>query len=436
MLGALFVHYPNGFMYDQKEQLTQALSGNYNDWHPVIHTLLFYRLPTLFIKSKIMCSIFQMSLILIILLYFCKFLEKYGLNKYIITIILSLFILNPTFDYMAIIPVKDTACSYCIFLLTLYLINIYFTKGEWLKKKLNFIAFLVVCFGLTFFRHNGIGTFILVLIPMIFIFKNIRKFSILVFTIIISLRFIFIPVIYKLCNIYKVNFTFSEISCIMLNQLTYIYYNNGDISAEELKKLSKMQDLEIVYRGGYDPYNYDSIKFDSDFYTVKSPYINTHIKEFLKLYYNIIKKNKKMTLDSYLYSTYMIWHVNLDNEKDLRHLSWDYFVTPDNKFVANYVTMKINFCHFPWALVFFGSGISIFLIIFSLCYVLCTNKNKLKLLLIYLPVLTNLAVVFMILPSWQTRFIYPNLVCAIPLILLMFLAKDKKSISHLKLNEE
>ena len=133
-----------------------------------------------------------------------------------------------------------------------------------------------------------------------------------------------------------------------------------------------------------------------------------------------------MALDSYLYSTYMIWHVNLDTERDLEHLSGGYFITPDNKFVRNYATMKINFCHFPWTLIFFGSGTSLFLIIFSLCYVLCTNKNKLKLLLIYLPVLTNLAVIFMILPSWQTRFIYPNLICAFPLVLFMFLAKDKK----------
>ncbi len=435
MICSLIVHYPESFMYDQKEQLKQAFSGNYNDWHPVIHTFLFYRLPTLFIKSKIMCSLFQMGLVLAVLLYFCKFLEKYGVGKIVITVILSLLILNPTFDYMTVIPVKDTAYSYCIFLLTLYLINIYFTNGGWLKKKLNFIAFLVVCFGLTFFRHNGIGTFIMVLVPMIFILKNIRKFSILLFTIILSLRFIFVPFIYKLCNIHKVNFTFSEISCIMLNQLSYIYYNNGNISNDELRKLSKMQNLKIIYSGRYDPYNYDSIKFDSNFYTVYSPYINTHKKEFLKLYYNLIRKNKKMALDSYLYSTYMIWHVNLDTEKDLRNLSVVYFITPDKNHIMNYynifqnyATMKINFCHFPWTLILFGSGISLFLIIFSLFYVLCTNENKFKLLLIYLPVLTNLAMIFVILPGWETRFIYPNLICTFPLVLLMILAKNNKKI--------
>lgn len=43
---ALFPYYiayfPGGFGADCRFQLDQVLTGKYNDWHPAIHTLLFY----------------------------------------------------------------------------------------------------------------------------------------------------------------------------------------------------------------------------------------------------------------------------------------------------------------------------------------------------------------------------------------------------------
>ena len=432
MLLALYIYYPNNYSSDPLTHYQDAIAGIHSDWHPTIYVFLFYGLPTLFIKSKLMCSLFNMLFISFILLYFCKFLEKYGFSKLVITIVLSLFILNPTFDSMTITPIKDTAYSYCIFLLTLYLINIYFTKGEWLKKKLNFIAFLVVCFGLTFFRHNGIGTFILVLIPMIFIFKNIRKFSILVFTIIISLRFIFIPVIYKLCGIDKVTFNFSESTALLFHQISYIYNNDGVITSKQLKTLQKMQDLKTLSEY-YDPYNYNTTKYAMPNYGKYTKYIESHKKEFLNLWYELVSNNKKLAVKSYFYHTYCIWHIDINVAKVLdEYYKQIHSANLDRtdalyKVLSNiYLQYQHWFCLVPFIFITVGSGL--FLILFSLLYSFFKVKDKLKMTLIYLPVFSNLLIMLVMIPSKESRFVYSNLICAFPLIIFIFLLNNRKNI--------
>ncbi len=431
MLIGLIIYYPENLTVDELNQYRQALTGNYNDWHPIIHTLIFYRLPTILFKSKLSVSLFHMIFVALVLLYFCKTLNKYGFNKYVITIILSLFILNPYFDFMAIKPIKDTAYSYCIFLLTLYLINIYLSNGEWVNKKINFIAFLLACFGITFFRHNGIGTFILVIIPMIFIYKNIRKFSILIFVIIISLRFIIIPSVYKLCGLEKTTFTFSETVCIMLNQISYIYNNNGKITTQQLKTLEKMQDLKLM-KEKYDPYDYDEIKFSGDFYNTWSPYINTHKKEFFTLWYGLVKNNKKQAFTSYLYTTYLIWHIGFNMERAPRDMHYAFFGgnTTNNdvnykEFQYNYFNYKKTLYVFPFSMILITVSTGLFLLLFSLLYCIVKVKEKLKLIIIYLPVLTNLLMILLMLPGREARFVYPNLICAFPLVILMLLVNQK-----------
>ncbi len=429
MLLALYIYYPNNYRSDPLTHYQDAIAGVYTDWHPAIYIFLFYGLPTLFIKSKIMCSLFNMLFISLVLLYFCKFLEKYGFSKSIITVILSLFILNPTFDSMAITPIKDTAYSYCLFLLTLYLINIYFSKGEWIKRKVNFIAFLIACFGMTFFRHNGIGTFILLLIPMIFILKNIRKFSILIFAIIMCLRFIFIPFIYKLCNIDKVTFNFTESSALLFHQISYIYNNDGIITTKQLTTLKKFQDLKTL-TNYYDPYNYNITKYAMPNYDKYDQYVKSHKKEFLNLWYELISNNKKLAIESYFYHTYCIWHIDINLSKVLD----EYYKQINNvnlvktnslhEYISNiYLKYQRCFCLLPFIFITIGSGL--FLILFSLLYGLFKVKDKLRMILVYIPVLANSLIMLVMIPTKEARFIYSNLICAFPLIIFIFLLNSK-----------
>ena len=419
---ALYVYYPVNFTIDLNTQFNQTITNNYSDWHPLIHTLLFYKLPTLIISSKLSCSIFQMILLSIILLYFCNTLSKYGLSKKKITIVLSLFILNSGFDLMAISPIKDTAFSYCIFLMTIFLMNIYITNGEWINKKTNFWLFLVASFGVAFFRHNGIATFLVTIICMIFIYKKIRKKSIYIFLIIVSLRFIFIPAIYKANNINKTQGTLSEMVCILLNQISYIYNNNGNISDNQIKELKKYQDLNDLKKY-YNAYNYCLYKFNTDYYGWQSYAINSNKKQFLTLWKDIVKNNKMMALKSYLYSTYCIWHIGLDNNNNNTDLYYIASIGNNNdlNFQETYFNYKHNLNSFPFSILNITICSSLFLLLGSLLYSFTRTKKKWHVIVPYIPVFSNIFLIFLLLPGRDTRFLYSNILCAFPLIIFMFL---------------
>lgn len=435
MLIALIAYHPIQFTEDLENQYQQVLTGIYQDWHPIIHTMIFYRLPMFIYKSRLACALFHMLFVECILLYFCRNLDRYGFNKYIITVILSLFILNPTFDHMAIAPVKDSAYSYCLFLLTILLVNAYFTDGNNLNKNKNFLCFLFACFGITFFRHNGVGAFVLSLIPMIFIYKNIRKKIVLVLIIILSLRFLIVPYIYKACDIKKTTFTFSETVCIMLGQISYIYNNNGTITEEQLNTLSKMQSLDDL-KNYYDPYNYNRVKFSGDYYNTWSPYINSHKKEFLKLWYSLVMNNKKQAVEGYLYATYCIWHISLNHLSNLMDMTWVMLTGNDKinnynyrQFQSGFFTIKGALCYPPFSIIFITSNVALFAILFMLLYGIYKVKDKLKLLVVYLPIITNLAMILVMLPGREGRFMYPQLLCSFPLIIFTILLSQKKRLS-------
>lgn len=431
MLFALYMYYPTNFTIDMNTQYKQAITGVYNDWHPIMHTFFFYKLPTLFISSKLMCSIFQMLFVSVILLYFCYTLSKWKINKKIILITLILFIFNTEFDLMAISPLKDTAFSYCLFLMSLFLLNIYFSKGEWLNKRVNFFIFLAVSFGVSFFRHNGIFTFLVTLICMIIVLKNIRKKSIYIFLIIISLRFIFVPFIYKINNVRKIQITFSELACVMLNQISYIYNNDGNITKTQLEELKNYQDLNDL-RIYYDPYNYNYYKFNTEFYDWQSYNINRNKKKIVLLWKNIVNNNKYMALESYLYTTYCIWHIDIDVEKNNTDLYWVVFKEKNNGisiydfFQRGYFSYKKRLCKFPFSIFNITITSGLFLIIFSLVYCLKNSKSKIKILIPFIPVISNTLLFFLILPGRDTRFLYSNILCAFPFVIIMFLLKKKK----------
>lgn len=66
-------YFPGGWSPDSIKQYEQAVTNTYNDWHPIWHTLLFFKLPiTIFGKTSsiILMQIFYFALLMG---YMCKF---------------------------------------------------------------------------------------------------------------------------------------------------------------------------------------------------------------------------------------------------------------------------------------------------------------------------------------------------------------------------
>ncbi len=148
--------YPGVYSPDAIDQYTQTLSNQYNDWHPVLHTLLTFKLPLLLTGGRIGTVVLvQIIVFSAVLGYAFDTIYQYTNAKY--TVISMVFILcNPQTCYLSIYPWKDVSFAIGALLLLTYAFRIYITKGKWLQNPLRTIAFIVTAAVTTLLRHNAL----------------------------------------------------------------------------------------------------------------------------------------------------------------------------------------------------------------------------------------------------------------------------------------
>lgn len=148
--------YPGSFSPDSVNQYGQTVSGQYNDWHPVLHTLLAFKLPLTLTGGWVgSIVLFQVIVFSAVLGYSFDTIYQYTNAKY--TIFSMAFILcNPQTDYLSIHPWKDVSFAVGALLLLTYAFRIYITKGEWIRKPLNAVLFVTAAALTTLLRHNAL----------------------------------------------------------------------------------------------------------------------------------------------------------------------------------------------------------------------------------------------------------------------------------------
>lgn len=148
--------FPGGYSYDSCVQYVQARSGNYNDWHPVLHTLLTFKLPLALTGGWIGSVVLLQSLCWCgVIGYACGVIRKrFGIWPAVIT--MAYILLNPLVMLTSMHPWKDVGFAITALLLGVYALQTVTTKGQWLHKPLNMACVAVVAVVATIIRHNGI----------------------------------------------------------------------------------------------------------------------------------------------------------------------------------------------------------------------------------------------------------------------------------------
>ena len=171
------IFYPGGFTPDNVEQYAQAagLIG-YNDWHPVLHTLIFYTLP-LKISGGWLGSIILWQIILFssAFAYTLCVLTKYGNVRYTKLVMIYTLISPATLGFM-LFALKDTAFAIASMLLMTFTAQIYFTRGAWLDNIKHVVVFALILSAATIFRHNAILFTLPLLLCTIFYAKRLHRF--------------------------------------------------------------------------------------------------------------------------------------------------------------------------------------------------------------------------------------------------------------------
>lgn len=148
-------YFPGAFSPDSISQYMQAMTGNYNDWHPAWHTMLFFSLPlTLTGKTA--------SIVFLQIMYFSLVLAYLGLTMYIFAgwkitaAALAYILLNPYTGCISMYPWKDVGMAITILWSVTCVTRLYYTNGQWASQKGRVTLLAILLANVTLFRHNAV----------------------------------------------------------------------------------------------------------------------------------------------------------------------------------------------------------------------------------------------------------------------------------------
>ena len=172
------IYYPGAFSPDSMSQYGQAAGfKDYNDWHPVLHTLFAFTLPLKVTGGWIgSIVLFQIIIFSLALAYMAYTLAEFGNIKYARLFLLYILI-NPATLGISMYPWKDVSFSVFAMLAMTFAVRVYFSGGEWLKSPSHVIIFVLIMGAATIFRHNAVlFTLPLLIAVMLYVSSWKKKF--------------------------------------------------------------------------------------------------------------------------------------------------------------------------------------------------------------------------------------------------------------------
>ena len=414
----LIAYYPGTCTPDTINQWNQVQNNVYNNWHPVMETLFMLKLPSIFYNNIVSATLFQCLLIFLILMYFCLKFRKNFLNFKQMVIVLLLIVCNPLFIRYSVILWKDIIFSWTMFLSTICLINISISNGDWIKKHLNKILFILSSLGLLFFRHNGIVPFVFMFIFLIVFYPKTRKFFIISFIVILVFSRILTGPIFKMANISSKTGGRTEMIGVIMGQLTSYYENNAYFSESEKKILNSVVPLDIIDKN-YDPRNFNLIKWKISNFNRRA---DEKFDDIIKLYITKSIQNPKKFVRSFFNMSSPIWETTstlsgVDYETTLSSESYGFMKEIKNNVYNDLVKYNNCITNSPLRWLFIGIGQGLFLTIFSIVIVISRSKVNLKKLVPFISVISNSLVMMLLITGKEYRFVYYQSICVMPLLL-------------------
>ena len=303
LLPLFLMNYPGTMTIDSYEQLNQARwIYPYYDLHPWAHTMfisVMYRIGYAVTGSVLAgiatFTIVQMFLLSVRVSYSIETLAEAGLPKAGRIALLLGYLLYPYNIAYAITMWKDVlfGAAVLVFTITLYRVAV---KYAWSVRDI--IIFVVSGLGTCLFRHNGFYAFIATMIVfLIFMRRNIRVSLILTIAL-IAVTCIFNGPVKRAYNVEKVEFAHSL--TIPLQQIARVVAYNGDISAEDMEMIERVNTTEYLRSeytpGGSDPTMQWMIFGDS-------AYVESHKLQYLGLWMRLGIHNPRAYVEAYIDQT-------------------------------------------------------------------------------------------------------------------------------------
>jgi hypothetical protein len=425
----LIAFYPGIMTNDSFNQWMQAHSGKLYNWHPVPHTLFIF-LVTSFWDSPAAIALSQAVIASIVIGYMFFSFEKLGIRRKYLIILSILYGINPVNAVMQVSIWKDVLYNSSLILLTVYLANILWAKGNWITNRGNNFAFIFTSSVLVLFRHNGIIAFTGTLLLAFILLKEYRNSFILIF---LTVAAVYVVVKGPVYNYLKVMpGTPNEAFAIPTQQIAAVVKNKGNITEQQKKRINKIMPLQVMAEN-YHPYSVDLLKFHKQFNRKE---IEKDKAGFLRLWFQLCLQNPEIAKKAFLNQTSLVWQVKqpggrgytytvnrkvVKNHYKIRNVVLSPGITSLGNKLLDFTERKDN----KW--LFWRPALPLYaILIFSLAALLRTNRTTLLLLT---PILLNVLSILIAIPAQDYRYLHANNAVAVIVFLFFLLSMKNEPIS-------
>ncbi|MCR5509454.1 MAG: hypothetical protein K6F54_00645 [Lachnospiraceae bacterium] len=167
----LWAYFPGSYFKDSIEQYEQAMTGHYDDWHPVWHTLLFFTIPLKITGGAVWSVVFWQMLVFSLVIGYMTAWIYGSAGRLPALISWGYIVLNPYTGLVLLYPLKDIAFALAGAVSMIMAAKILLTDGEWAGKWWRLAAFGFVIASAGIFRHNGIIFAGFLVLALIFVLK-------------------------------------------------------------------------------------------------------------------------------------------------------------------------------------------------------------------------------------------------------------------------
>lgn len=261
ILGCTFAAcYPGCVNYDIANQWHQAHSGEYNNWHPLFHTLIMKLLTSLVDHYSFMVLV-QIVVFAALLAYLTGTLHRVGVPWWIALAVHTLVTASLPVRNTLMFFGKDAAMTLGILGLTIQAVRILYTRGEWLKKPLHVLVMGLTLAYTTLLRVNALFFTVPLLLCVLLVYRAFwKKIAVAVIAMVLALALINGPVFGSLDVVYPNN-TLEESIGLPMTVLCDI--RKMDPQALDTETRLFLNDLvpSRIWKEEYVLHNYNSIKF-------------------------------------------------------------------------------------------------------------------------------------------------------------------------------
>lgn len=309
----LLMYYPAIIEYDSWIQIQQVFGSPYNNHHPWLHTMMIkalYNLGKTFFHSEnraiALYSLCSMGMLSVSFATAVAYFYRRGVKKIWLTVLLLASALSPINGIYSITIWKDIPFASMVLLFIIIICKLKDNMKQGHNNILYWLLFVPVCFGLCFFRTNGLYVFILMIPILWYVLKRQRKTLTLAVLAVLLLAGLYKGPIFRAFGVQKGDLI--ESLSIPAQQIAAVISYHGNIEEEDIALLDRIVKTDKIAEAYLSsPTCSDHIK-DLVRETDNQQYIADHIADFAALWVKLGLKNPYFYLRAYIEETRGFWY--------------------------------------------------------------------------------------------------------------------------------